>query len=206
MRILLTFLILLYPIISTAQNIEIEAENFYKQTKDQVRKWYITNESDRTELQDHDPNHAQFASGGAYLEILPDTRVTHDDKLIAGENFSNKAGESAIVHYKVNIPKAGRYYVWVKAFSTGSEDNGIHVGLNGEWPASGARMQWCEGKNQWTWASKQRTVEVHCGEPYLIYLDFEKTGQHEITFSMREDGFEFDKFLLTLDKSFVPTN
>lgn len=209
MKNLTPTLVLLFLSCSTtvlAQNIEIEAENFYKQSQDKVRKWYVTNEGDHTELQDHDTNHAQTASGGAYLEVLPDTRVTHDDKLIAGQNFSNKPGELAIVHYKVNIPKAGRYYVWVKAHSTGSEDNGIHVGLNGEWPASGARMQWCEGKKQWTWASRQRTVEVHCGEPYLIYLDFEKTGQHEITFSMREDGFEFDKFLLTQDMDFIPVH
>jgi hypothetical protein len=87
--------------------------------------------------------------------------------------------------------------VWVRAHSTGSEDNGIHVGLNGEWVPSGQRMQWCEGKKQWSWASKQRTKEVHCGVEQLIYLDIPTTGLHTISFSMREDGFEFDKFILT---------
>lgn len=81
--------------------------------------------------------------------------------------------------------------------TTGSEDNGIHVGLNGEWPESGQRMQWCEGKHQWTWASKQRTQQVHCGVPKLIYLEVEKEGWNTVSFSMREYGFEFDKFLLS---------
>jgi hypothetical protein len=204
MKLTSTLALTFCTLFSYAQNIFIEAENFSSQSKDQVRKWYVTNLGDKIELLDHDANHSESASGGAYIEILPDTRITHDDKIIPSENFSNNAGEMAIVHYTINIPKAGKYYVWVRAFSTGSEDNGIHVGLDGSWPESGARMQWCEGKNKWTWASKQRTHEVHCGEPFLIYLDIPTPGRHEITFSMREDGFEFDTFMLTQDREFVP--
>ena len=148
-------------------------------------------------MTDPDEPHTATASGGKYLECLPDTRTTHDDKLTAGENFSNTAGEMAILHYKVYINNPGKYYVWVRAYSTGTEDNGIHVGFDGQWPASGQRLQWCEGKNEWTWDSKQRTKEVHCGEPELIYLEIEKAGLHDIQFSMREDGFEFDKFVMT---------
>lgn len=170
--------------------LEVEAEYFTDQTKDNIRKWFI--------VKDH---HAASASGNAYVECLPDTRVTHDDKLIKSENFSNVGGELAILSYLVYINKSGRYYVWVRAYSTGSEDNGIHVGLDGQWPPSGQRMQWCAGKNVWTWESKQRTEKVHCGEPYLIYLDIDKSGKHTIQFSMREDGFEFDKFLLTKDRN-----
>lgn len=103
----------------------------------------------------------------------------------------------AILHYRIYINNPGRYYVWVRAYSTGTEDNGIHVGINGEWPESGQRLQWCEGKNDWTWESKQRTQEQHCGVPELIYLDIPEAGLHDIQFSMREDGFEFDKFVLT---------
>lgn len=187
--------------------IKVEAEGFLKQSKSDVRKWYKTSKNESPSVgRDEDENHSATASNGAYLEILPDTRVTHDDLLIRSENFSNKAGEMAILHYEVEIPTPGRYYVWVRAFSTGSEDNGIHVGLNGEWPASGERMQWCEGKKKWTWESKQRTVEEHCGVPFQIYLDIDKAGTHEIQFSMREDGFEFDAFILTKDKDFLASN
>ena len=166
----------------------VEAEHYFKQSLNEKRSWEIVNDS-----------HASTASGNSYLECQPDTRITHDDKLIAGENFSNKAGQMAVIHYRVYINNPGKYYVWVRAYSTGSEDNGIHVGLDDSWPESGQRMQWCEGKNAWTWESKQRTETVHCGEPELIYLEIEKPGLHEIQFSMREDGFEFDKFVLTKD-------
>ena len=180
----------------------VEAEHFFMQTKSDVRAFYLTHSQAKPEAgKDADPTHLEGASGGAYLEILPDTRQTHADKLIHGTNFSTKGGKMAVLHYKVHVNNPGRYYVWVRAYSTGSEDNGLHVGIDGEWPDSGQRLQWCEGKNSWRWESKQRTAAVHCGEPYKIYLDIQKPGEHVIHFSMREDGFEFDKWLMTTDRA-----
>lgn len=185
--------------------IVVEAEDFIRQSLVDKRHWYVISaNSPPSTGRDEDPPHLYDAGSCTYLEILPDTRVTHDDKLIRGQNFSNVPGVMGVLHYKVNFSEPGRYYVWVRAHSTGSEDNGIHVGLNGEWPASGQRMQWCEGKRSWRWESKQRTDAVHCGEPYLIYLDVEEAGEHEIQFSMREDGFEFDRFLLTRNRDYIP--
>jgi hypothetical protein len=109
----------------------------------------------------------------------------------------------AVLHYNVYFSTPGRYYVWVRAHSTGSEDNGLHVGMDGTWPETGQRLQWCEGKRTWRWESKQRTEKQHCGEPYKIYLDIEQPGLHSIEFSMREDGFEFDKWLMTKDRNFA---
>lgn len=179
----------------------VEAEHFYKQTNTDLRAFHLTRTGSEPHVKpDGDPSHLAGASNGAYVEILPDTRRTHADKLIPGENFSNEPGKLAILHYKVNVAEPGRYYVWVRAYSTGSEDNGLHVGLDGEWPASGRRLQWCEGKNQWRWESRQRTQEQHCGVKHKIYLDIKTAGEHDIHFSMREDGFEFDKWLLTRAK------
>lgn len=181
----------------------VEAEHYFKQTASDVRAFYLTHADKTPEVvPDGDPNHAAGASGGAYLEILPDTRRTHDDKLIRGTNFAPEPGKMAVLHYKVHVNTPGRYYIWVRAHSTGSEDNGLHVGLDGTWPASGQRLQWCQGKRTWRWESKQRTEAQHCGEPYKIYLDIDKPGEHLIHFSMREDGFEFDKWLMTLDREF----
>ncbi len=180
----------------------VEAEHFSSQELAEVRKWYVINKkSDVSDLKNEDELHFEDASNKAYLEILPDTRKTHDDKLIHGVNFSNKAGEIAILNYKVYFNNPGKYYVWVRAYSTGSEDNGIHVGIDGTWPESGQRMQWCTGKNEWTWESKQRTAEEHCGVPELIWIEVPTPGEHTISFSMREDGFEFDKWVMTREYS-----
>lgn len=184
--------------------VEVEAEHFFKQTKTEKRAFHLTS-ADRTPSikPDGDESHVQEASGRAYLEVLPDTRRTHDDKLIKGENFFPEPGQQAVLHYRVNFTMAGRYYVWVRAYSTGSEDNGLHVGIDGTWPETGQRLQWCQGKNSWRWESKQRTQKNHCGEPHKIYLDIAEAGEHTIHFSMREDGFEFDKWLMTTDRDFV---
>jgi hypothetical protein len=35
--------------------------------------------------------------------------------------------------------------------------------------------------------------------PNAIYLNIDKPGEYIISFSMREDGFEFDRWLMTID-------
>lgn len=191
--------LLAQPVLQETQGwIYLEAEQFVEQTQTEKRSWVIVDETAEALA-------STKASGKAYVECRPDTRITHDDKLIEGENFSNYPGKIAILSYRVNFQTLGRYYVWVRTFSNGSEDNSVHVGIDGQWPSSGQRMQWCEGKNNWTWASKQRTAEQHCGVPHQIHLDVAQTGEHLIQFSMREDGFKMDKILLTTQRDFNPS-
>jgi hypothetical protein len=184
-----------------------EAEHFVQQEQTNPRAFHIFHSDQTPSLEpDADKPHVGGASGGAYVELLPDSRQTSNDKLIQGESFSNTPGKMAVLTYRVHFRNPGRYYVWVRAYSSGAEDNSIHVGFNGTWPETGQRMQWCEGKNTWRWESKQRTEIEHCGEPYLIYLDVPTVGIHEVQFSMREDGFEFDKWLLTTNREFPRPN
>ena len=183
--------------------VEVEAEYFHrKSTNNSPREWYLisTDSSNSHAVTDQ----ASTASSGTYMEGLPDTRVTHDDSLIVGTNFFPEPGVGPILEYDVMFNTPGRYLVWARAHSTGTEDNGIHVGINGEWPESGQRMQWCDGKETWTWASAQRVPENHCGVPKTIYLDITEAGVHTIQFSMREDGFEFDKWVMAMDTTWVP--
>ncbi|MCA9128810.1 MAG: DUF5060 domain-containing protein [Planctomycetales bacterium] len=183
--------------------VAVEAEHFIKQELTDTRAFYWMTSTEAPQLKpDGDDNHAADASGGAYLEVLPDTRRNHSEKLVAGQNFSNQPGKLAVLTYQVHFTNPGRYYVWVRAYSSGPEDNGLHVGIDHAWPDSGQRLQWCEGKNSWRWESKQRTPAEHCGEPHKIYLDVLEPGVHAIHFSMREDGFEFDKWLMTTDIDF----
>jgi len=176
----------------------VEAEDYDATDRDNHRKWYLTTQDKTPGIKpDPDPNHAADAVGGAYLEILPDTRTNHSDPLVAGVSFSNVAGQCSVLYYPVVFTEPGRYYVWVRMCCTGSEDNGLHVGIDGSWPESGQRMQWTGKHGQWQWDSRQRTAKVHTGVLGQIWLDVDKPGLHTIMFSMREDGFEFDRFLLT---------
>jgi len=187
-----------------ADNITIEAESFARQTLTEKRAWHITSTTSIPDVSpDGDPPHVEGASGGAYIEVLPDTRRSHDDKLINGENFMNKGGEMAVLSYPIKVETAGRYYIWVRAYSTNSEDNGLHFGLNGQWQESGARWQTVQ-KDGWNWDCKQRTAEVHTGVPMQLWLDIEKAGDHELQMSMREDGIEVDQVILAKSVDFRP--
>jgi len=173
--------------------VAVEAEHYSKQSLDEVRKWYMISADLQPEMNpDPDPVNYQGASGNTYLEMLPDTRTNHDEELIVGENFINEPGKMAVLDYIVYNNSPGKYYVWVRTNTSGTEDNGIHVGLDGEWPASGQRMQFDGNKKEWSWESRQRTEEFHTGVPELIFLEIAEPGLHTISFSMREDGFEFD--------------
>ena len=184
--------------------VTFEAEDFASQSKDRIRAWHITSSGSIPAVQpDPDPPHLDGASGGAYIEILPDTRRNHGDKLIRGENFAPVPGKQAVLTYKVTFPRPGRYYVWARAFSTGTEDNGFHIGLNGKWPESGQRWQTVI-KKRWHWECKQRTEKVHSGVAMQLFLEIPSAGEHEILISMREDGCELDRFLLATDRDYRP--
>ena len=184
--------------------VAFEAEHFYKQEKSDIRAWHLSTGSRVVRLKpDPDGPHVMGASGGAYLEILPDSRWTHSEELIRGKNFSNEPGKLAILSYQVYFNNPGRYHVWARVYSTGTEDNGMHFGLNGQWPESGQRWQTTK-KEEWQWDSRQRTTEVHVGVPGQLYLDIPTPGQHIISVSMREDGAELDRILLTSDPQYTP--
>ena len=182
----------------------VEAEDFDAVDRQQHRRWVLTTTENTPNVKpDPDPSHAEGAVGGAYLEILPDTRVTHSDPLVKGVSFSNVPGQCSVLYYPVEFTEAGRYYVWVRMCCTGSEDNGLHVGLDGKWPESGARLQFTGKHGQWQWDSRQRTNKVHTGVLGKIWLDVAEPGLHTVMFSMREDGFEFDRFLLTKTPNYM---
>ena len=199
--LLASFATLAMPAALSAQKdtwlIRIEAESFQRQTLSEVRKWHILRQGVEG------ASHVEGASGAAYIQVLPDTRKTHDDKLIKGENFTDEPGAMAVLNYKIKVAEPGRYFVWARTFSRNTEDNGLHFGLDGQWPESGRRWQTVR-KNGWHWDCKQRTASVHTGVPMQLWLDVEKAGEHELLLSMREDGAAVDEIILARDAKFRP--
>ncbi|MEO0588482.1 MAG: hypothetical protein AAF078_12685, partial [Planctomycetota bacterium] len=142
--------------------VAVEAEHYATQTHNESRRWVLTSADHDPGIEpDGDPPHVEGTSSGGYLEALPDTRRTHGDPLERGVNFFNNPAETTqgVLTYRVRFNTPGRYRVWARLYSTGTEDNGLHVGLEGAWPESGRRLQWCEGKHTWRWESRQRTAE-----------------------------------------------
>jgi hypothetical protein len=181
-----------------------EAEHFAAQRRTERRAWHLVTAAHHPRVApDADGPHVAGASGGAYLELLPDARSTHYQPIVVSESFTNDGGAMAVLSYRVRFATPGRYYVWVRSYSTGGEDNGLHVGLNGTWPESGLRWQTTQ-KHRWAWDSLQRTDAMPRGEPHKLFLDVPAAGDHTVEFSMREDGFEFDRWIMTTDRAFAP--
>ena len=175
-------------------------------SKDSNRAWYVITTDSTPSLVDPDESHAESANGGAYLEALPDLLTILDDPNSDGNGLVNDPSRGAEVGYWVTLETTGRYYVWVRAHPTSSRDNALHVGIDGDWPESGRDIQYPDYHDQgWVWSSNQRdTGGTKFGNPLTIYLDVETTGRHLITFAMREDGFEFDEWIMTTDPNLEP--
>ncbi len=188
---------------------EITSEYIYIgfEAEDHIAKnerWVTTTPSTPTGENDPDGNHSDQASGSTYLELLPDMRVTHDDTFGPPTAYWGQGGQGPDADYVVDFPEPGRYYVHVRAYSTGTEDNGIHIGIDGTWPASGQRMQFCTASRRaWWWSSAQRDAGGNgsCGIEKSIWLDVDTAGEHTVSISAREDGFEIDRLVLMKDLS-----
>jgi len=172
--------------------IQVEAESFHSSDSDgTLRRW----------IQVQGDSIAAVASGKSYMAIQPRTGITADETWSKRTTLLADSGSAAMLSYKVYFNTAGLYYVWVSSYSTGITNNTLHVGVDGYWPESSARVQWCNGKDEWTWSSAQGLEDKPCGTPNTIKLNILESGHHTISFAVAKDGFKFDQFIMTLDKN-----
>lgn len=142
-----------------------------------------------------------FELGESGMQLLPDTRVIHSDPLLHGVNFWDNPEGAPELTYTIDVEYEGLYDVEVRVLSRGTEDNGAHVGVNGDFERA-QRVQWCTGKNQWTYSSALRLDSNHCGVPgsAKAYLS---AGENTINLRAREDGLYVDKIRLSLEGGVV---
>lgn len=182
----------------------IEAEHFHSQRRDLIRRWYINSPQHTPAAKpDGDPVEISDAGGGAYMEALPDTFVTDDDRAIDGLNLGLLAGSVAVLEYRVHFSKPGRYYVWTRMRSDDEEDNTLSIGLDDEWPASGRCLQFQKHTKTWQWGKVIRSPKGPKFPRLLAWLDVPTSGVHTVMYSMREDGCSLDRFLLTTTENFA---
>lgn len=185
--------------------IVVEAEHFYKQTLTEKRAWHINSPESRPAVwPDHDTASYADASGMAYMEALPDLFHSDEDPIMQGDNLGAN-GNLAVMHYKVWFEKPGRYYLWTRLRSNDQEDNTTQAGIDGTWPITAQILQSPVEKKEWTWKSDNRLSR----NPWKIgraCIDVPAAGLHDIQFCMREDGEEFDRFILTTDSLYTIEN
>jgi len=124
---------------------------------------------------DPDPSHEDTASGGSYLEVLPDRRVTPDDTDSGG--LFNEPGKGPLVHYYVALPVAGTYYLWIRGFSTGSEDETAFFTIDTDWD-SAKLVSLCSDVDEWQWASHEREGRPSCGMIGEVRFEISSAGVH----------------------------
>ncbi|MEZ4700110.1 MAG: hypothetical protein R2834_07250 [Rhodothermales bacterium] len=99
--------------------------------------------------------------------------------------------------YGVRFDRAGTYYVWLRVWAEGTDDNSVHVGLDGVAQRSALRIE-TQRYDRWQWTGDVR------GRRSAAMLDVDRPGMHTLHLWMREDGLYVDQILLTTDPRFEP--
>jgi len=128
----------------------------------------------------------QHSSAGESLKALPNNSTDIQEDYVS---------LSPQLRYRVIFGEPGRYYVWARARGTTSENDSLHVGLDGQALPSGKSIE--QIFDYWTWTSTRNGGE-------RAYIDVPSAGEHVVDLWMREDGVTLDKLLLTTDPNFMP--
>ncbi|MGH1347560.1 MAG: hypothetical protein ACRBN8_38745 [Nannocystales bacterium] len=156
------------------------------------------------------------ASNETYLEVLPDRRRADSADEEPSGGFSNTPGAVAVLSYRVFFNQTGRYYGYCRARGRGPAANGLHLGIDGQWPSNelgdNSGMRW-QFPNGWRFVNHRRGQNQHTGgvdiegvsqQDANIWFEVDEPGWHDVQVSMREDGVEIDKFMFVLDAADAP--
>ena len=117
-----------------------------------------------------------------------------------GTNFSQPpfAADSPRLDYPVLFKRTGTHYVWIRGKALADSDDSIHIGLDGNEIASSDRITGFPQNGLYSWANATM-------DGVRPSFDVPTLGVHTLNAWMREDGFTFDKIVLTADPGFTPT-
>jgi hypothetical protein len=97
--------------------------------------------------------------------------------------------------FEVNFVKTGIHYVWIRGIGASSSDDSVHVGLDGAESATSDRITGFS--SSWSWS--QSTMDGP-----VATVNVTSAGVHTVNVWMREDGFVFDKLVLTVNAGYTP--
>jgi len=134
-------------------------------------------------------------SGAGYMQALPESGIAVDNP-----TAFLAPGASPRLDYRVNLPVAGTWRVWLRGVDFIGGANSCHVGVDGTAPNpnnfrignTGNATGWGDGAWKWTRDANDSTS---------TFADIRITtpGLHTFNLWMREDSVIVDKILLTTD-------
>ena len=104
---------------------------------------------------------------------------------------AGSATEGARLSYPIDFIKSGTYYLHIRGKNSSTNDDEIHIGLNGLVTNLNVAIP---NTGEWAWTSGTQTINI----PSL--------GEHVLHLWMVEDGVEIDQLVLTTDSNWVPTD
>jgi hypothetical protein len=126
-------------------------------------------------------------TGGTALQALPNT---------GGQPDGNHATGSPRLDFRVNFVKTGTHYVWVRGMGATASDDSVHAGFDGTALTSADRIFRFDKSLSWS----RNTMDGQ-----LATVDVATVGVHTVNIWMREDGFVFDKLVVTSNRSYAPS-
>jgi hypothetical protein len=118
--------------------------------------------------------------GGAYVAAWADTGWE------AGAGYPTSAAE---LRYQVKFTTPGIYTVWIRTWAPNGRGNTVHAGRNGRGYESANRIA---SRTYGTWSWTRRRMDRS-----IALLRVPSAGVHTINIWAREDGFRFDRIMLT---------
>ncbi len=154
--------------------VSIEAENFTANTAQGSHSWALLTDS--------------AASGGSLMASTPDNGTAHNTGYVTN---------SPRLDYEATFASSGTYHVWVRGRAGGAgiyDSDSVHVGLNGAAVSSADRISSFSGSFGWSHDTMDGAIAT---------INVPSAGTHTVNVWMREDGFYFDKLVLTTDAAFT---
>jgi type II secretory pathway pseudopilin PulG len=105
------------------------------------------------------------------------------------------AANSPRLNFVVNFVKTGTHYVWVRGYGKNGNADSCHAGLDGQEISTCDRLNYFNSSYDW----KNGTMDG----PDATF-NVSTAGIHTLNIWMREDGFVFDKIVLTNSSSYTP--
>jgi len=155
--------------------VSIEAEHFIQRISSNTHKW--------------EPERITGASITS-VRAQPDNGTSMP--------YPNYLTLSPQLDYRVNFVRTGIHYVWLRGFGSGTADNLVHAGLDGQRQSTAESIK-IASYNEWTWSG---ITEIGT----YAMINVPSAGIHTINIYMHQDGFSLDKIALTTNNLWVPLN
>jgi hypothetical protein len=160
------------------------------------------------------PQNTIVVEAESAMQMDDGVRIVEMDGASAGKAIDSAIGARAV--HEINIPKAGRWYVWIRGFFPERAKDSYWIGLDNAdphpWDRAGgpgaikiyaeqgdSASQTDSAWGVWYWDSGVKSESVpNC------FFDVKNRGKHRLWSKGREPGSILDQILLTMDEKFNP--